>query len=93
MRVEGQFVYYQFPKAQLRILDALFQNLEDGSALNLNLNQGELHIKSDVSVNWSDLNLQTLLQVFGSNSIWFFVKMINIPGQYYYVTRHGDCPL
>ncbi len=64
VRVDGDKVYYALPKAQLRLMNILFQNLEDNSALNLSLNQRELRIESEVVINWSDLNLQDLLQIF-----------------------------
>ncbi|MGF1497303.1 MAG: hypothetical protein ACFB8W_10830 [Elainellaceae cyanobacterium] len=68
VRVEGERVYYQLPKAQLQVVEALFHNLEDGSALNLNLKQGELQIESAVAINWSDLNLQALLKILHASA-------------------------
>ncbi len=64
VRVDGDKVYYKLPKAQLRLMNVLFQKLEDDSALNLSLKQGELRIESAIAINWSDLNLQGLLQIF-----------------------------
>jgi hypothetical protein len=64
VRVEGDLVYYTLPKGQLRLVDALFHNIQDGSALNLDLQQGELHIKSTVAINWRDVNLLSLIQLF-----------------------------
>jgi hypothetical protein len=64
VRVDGDKVYYMLPKAQLQLIDTLFQNLDNNSALNLKLSQGELRINSEVAINWSDLNLQDLLQIF-----------------------------
>jgi hypothetical protein len=64
VRVDGDKVYYKFPKAQLRLMNALFQKLEDDSALNLSLKQGELSIESAIAINWSDLNFQDLLKIF-----------------------------
>lgn len=64
--VKGDQVYYKLPKAQLRLVDALFQKIEDDSALNLSLKQGELQIESAVAINWSDLNLQELIQAIAS---------------------------
>ena len=64
VRVDGDKVYYRLPKAHLRLMNVLFQKLEDGSALNLSLKQGELRIESAIAINWSDLNLQGLLQIF-----------------------------
>lgn len=64
VRVEGETVYYTLPKAQLKLMNALFQKLEDNSALNLSLKQGELQIESAIAIDWSDLNFQSLLQIF-----------------------------
>ena len=68
VRIEGNLVYYAFPVAQLRLIEALFHNLEDGSSLNLELKQGELRIDSAVAINWSDLNLLSLIQLFAASS-------------------------
>lgn len=64
VRVDGNEVYYKLPKAQLQLMNALFQKREDNSALNLSLKQGELQIESAIAINWSDLNFQDLLQIF-----------------------------
>ncbi len=64
VRIEGDLVYYTLPKGQLRLVDALFHNIQDGSALNLDLQQSELHIKSAVAINWREVNLLGLIQLF-----------------------------
>jgi hypothetical protein len=64
VRLDGDLVYYTLPKAQLRLIDALFHHVQDGSALNLDLQQGELLIQSTVAINWRDINLISLLQLF-----------------------------
>jgi hypothetical protein len=64
VRLEGDLVYYTLPKGQLRLVDALFHNIQDGSALNLDLQQGELDITSTVAINWRDINLLSLIQLF-----------------------------
>lgn len=64
VRLEGDLVYYTLPKNQLRLIDALFHNIEDGAALKLTLQQGELHLKSTVAINWRDINLMSLIQLF-----------------------------
>lgn len=69
VRVEGDKVYYQFPKGQLRLLNALFHRLEDQSALDLSLKQGELRITSVIAVDWSDFKLQDLAQIFGDSKL------------------------
>ncbi len=66
VRVDGDMVYYRLSNTQLQVLDMLFQNLENNSTLNLNLKEGELRIESAIAINWSDLNLQGLLQIFNS---------------------------
>ena len=64
VRVDDDKIYYRLPKAQLQLMNALFQKLEDDSALNLSLRQGELKIESAVIINWNDLDFQSLLKVF-----------------------------
>jgi hypothetical protein len=66
VRIDGEMVYYRFPNGQLRILDMLLQNLENNSALNLTLQEGELRIESAVEIHWNQINLQGLLQIFKS---------------------------
>lgn len=63
VRLAGDVVYYTLPKGQLRLIDALFHNVQDGSALHLDLQQGELQIKSTVAINWRDINLLSLIQL------------------------------
>ena len=67
IRIIGDKVYYTLPKSELKLLSALFSRLDDGSALTLSLEQGELKIKSGVSINWDDFNLQSLRQIFNIN--------------------------
>jgi hypothetical protein len=64
VRIDGDFVYYTLPKAQLRLVNALFHNVQDGSALNINLQQEALHLQSTVAINWRDINLLSLVQLF-----------------------------
>ena len=66
VRIDGERVYYNFPNGQLKILDVLLQNLENNSALNLTLQEGELRIESAVEIHWNQINLQGLLQIFKS---------------------------
>ncbi len=64
MRIEKDKVYYTLPRNQLQLLDALFHTLENGSALMMNLKQGDLIIQTSATLNWSDFKLQNLLQLF-----------------------------
>lgn len=66
VRLEGDLVYYALPKKQLRLVDALFHNLKDGSVLNFTLQQGELQIHSTAAITWSDFNLNALIQLFAA---------------------------
>ena len=64
MRIEGDIIYYELPKDQVPLIDALFHKIEDNSVLNLDLIEGRLIIESQVSINWRDINLQELSQIF-----------------------------
>lgn len=64
MRIEGDIIYYEFSKEQVPLIDALFHKVEDNSVLNLDLIEGRLIIESQVSINWRDINLQELSQIF-----------------------------
>ena len=64
IRIAGDKVYYKLPKSKLKLLSALFSKLDNGSALTLELIKSELMIKSEISIDWSDLNLKTLGEVF-----------------------------
>ncbi len=63
VRIENNKVYYTLPRNQLQLLDALFHNLENGSALMANLKQGDLTIETSVELNWNDFKLQNLFQL------------------------------
>lgn len=63
VRIEGNLVYYSFPRNQAPLLDALFSSLEKGSVLTTNLKQGELTIQTSVAMNWKDFKVQSLLQL------------------------------
>ena len=63
IKISGDRLFYTFPKSQLKLINLLFNSLEDGSALNLQLTQGELSIGSQVAINWSDLNFQDLFKM------------------------------
>ena len=64
MRIEGDIIYYEFSKAQVPLINELFHKIEDNSVLNLDLIEGRLIIESQVSINWRDINLQELSQIF-----------------------------
>jgi len=63
VRIENNKVYYTLPRNQSQLLDALFHNLENGSALMANLKQGDLTIETSVALNWNDFKLQNLFQL------------------------------
>jgi hypothetical protein len=66
VRIENNKVYYTLPRNQLEVLDALFHNLENGSALIMNLEQGDLTIESSADISWSNFKLQNLLYFINS---------------------------
>lgn len=62
VRIENNKIYYTLPRNQLQLLDALFHNLENGSALMTNLKQGDLTIETSVVLNWKNFKVQNMLQ-------------------------------
>lgn len=64
MRIEGDVIYYEFPKDQLPLINALFCKIKDNSALNLSLIEGKLLIESDASIDWNDFNIKELVRLF-----------------------------
>jgi len=62
VRMEGEKIYYKFPRNQAPLLDSLFSGVENGSVLLTDLKQGELTLTTSVAVNWKDFNIQDLLQ-------------------------------
>lgn len=67
VRIENDKIYYEFPRNQSQLLDALFHNLDNGSSLTTTLKQGDLIIETSTSLSWNDLKLQNLLQIFTLN--------------------------
>ncbi|OKH52293.1 hypothetical protein NIES2101_14920 [Calothrix sp. HK-06] len=63
VRLENNIVYYTLPRNQSQLVDALFHNLKNGSALITNVKQGDLIIETSASLNWNDFKLQNLLQL------------------------------
>lgn len=63
IQVKGDRLFYTLPKGQLKLINLLFNRLQEGSALNLQLVKGELTATSQVAINWSDLNLQELIKM------------------------------
>lgn len=63
VKLENNIVYYTLPRNQSQLVDGLFHNLKNGSALIINVKQGDLIIESSASLHWSDFKLQNLLQL------------------------------
>ncbi len=63
LRIEGKQIFYTLPKAHLKIINLLFNSLEDGSALDLDLANGDLICTSELAVNWQDLKLSELTKI------------------------------
>lgn len=62
VRMQNNKIYYTLPRQQLMLLDSLFHNLENGSALMTNLQQGDLTIETSVALNWKNFKFQNMLQ-------------------------------
>ena len=63
IRFENNKIYYNMPRNQSQLIEALFFSLKTESVLITNLKQGELTIKTSAALNWNDFNLQRLLQL------------------------------
>lgn len=66
VRIENNKVYYTLPRNQLQVLDALFHNLESGSALMTNLKEGNLTIGASVALTWNNIQIANLIQILNS---------------------------
>ncbi|MBD1213729.1 MAG: hypothetical protein ACK6A9_20885 [Dolichospermum sp.] len=63
VRIENNKVYYTLPRNELQLLDSLFHNLENDSALMTTLKQGDLTIETSVVLSWNNFKLKNLLQL------------------------------
>lgn len=63
IKIQGNQVFYSFPKSQLILINLLFKSLSDGSSLNLQIIQSELIITSEMSINFNDINLLELIKM------------------------------
>jgi hypothetical protein len=63
VRIEDDKIYYTLPRNQLQLLDSLFHNLEDDSALTTKIKEGELTIDTSVTLSWNNFKIQNLLQL------------------------------
>ena len=62
VRIQNNKIYYTLTRQQLLLLDSLFHNLENGSALMTNLKQGSLTIETSVALNWKNFKFQNMLK-------------------------------
>jgi hypothetical protein len=63
IKVEGDKIYYTFPRNEVKLLETLFKTIQPDSTLITNLTQGELIIESAIAVNWQDINLQDIISI------------------------------
>jgi len=63
VRIENNKVYYTLPRNELQLLDSLFHNFENDSALMTTLKQGDLTIETSVVLSWNNFKLKNLLQL------------------------------
>ncbi|ELR99089.1 hypothetical protein [Gloeocapsa sp. PCC 73106] len=63
VKLENNKIFYTLPRNELKVLEALFSTLENGSTLHTSIEQGDLTIVSSVILHENQFNLQSLLQV------------------------------
>ena len=66
VKVEGEKVFYTFPRNQLKTLEALLKGVKNESVFNTDINEGQFTIKSNVSLDWSNIDIQDFLSSFNS---------------------------
>lgn len=70
IKIEGDTIYYIWPRNEVKLLEVLCGTMEPGSTLVTNLKQGELIIEGalaklteGIALNWNDLNLLELMSI------------------------------
>ncbi|WP_069790995.1 hypothetical protein A5482_015200 (plasmid) [Cyanobacterium sp. IPPAS B-1200] len=66
VKVEGDKVFYTFPRNQLKTLEALLKGVKNESVFNTDINEGQFTIKSNVSLDWNNIDIQAFLSSFNS---------------------------
>jgi hypothetical protein len=67
IKVEGDKVFYTFPRHQLKILEVLLKSIKSDSTFITNLEEGKLIIQSNVSLDWSNVNIQDFLSILNKS--------------------------
>lgn len=65
VRIEKEQVYYTIARNQLKLLNALFLSLKNGSTVLMSLRKGELILESSAEISWKDINFEQLLEALG----------------------------
>ncbi len=61
VKLEGDIVSYTLPREQLKVIDALFHTLKEGSTLNISVEKEEMAINSSVALNMDKINYSELI--------------------------------
>jgi len=63
IKVEGDKVFYSFPRQQVKILAVLLKGIKSDSTLMMNLEQGKLIINTDIAIDLDNINLQDFFSI------------------------------
>jgi hypothetical protein len=63
LRIDGDKVYYKFPREDIKLLKALCDRIEENSTLTTHLHHGELMIEGAITFNWREIDLQGIIQI------------------------------
>lgn len=69
VKVDSDQVFYTFPRSQIKLLEVLFKSVQSDSTLITNLEQGVLTIKTDVSLDWSNISIQDFLSILNTSQV------------------------
>jgi hypothetical protein len=68
IKVENNYIYYTFPRGEIKLLEVLLKTVENDSNLKTNLQKGELIIETSVIINWQEINLKDLISILKIDS-------------------------
>lgn len=69
MKLEGDSIFYIFPRQQVKILAILLKGIKSDSTLRINLRQGKLIINTDIAIELDNINLQDFLTILNQLTV------------------------
>ena len=63
LRIDGDKVYYKFPRKDIKLLKVLCDRIEENSTIITHLHQGELTIEGAIAFDWRGIDLQSIIQI------------------------------